>query len=132
MTNLISRREVNGHELVYIPKYVPRDDPMFEWDDREVFDLFLPALQKIVPDLSPSDIVAWFVRRARIVQPLQVIGYSGRAPQPTFDSGPISVVNNAQLLQTDLHNSMVVRHARAAVQSIVRADEVAEQACDTR
>ncbi len=58
------------------------------------------------------------------MQPIQVLGYSRNVPKPDY-SGPVSVVNNSQLLETDLHNSMVIRHAREAVRAVIRADEAA-------
>ena len=122
MTNLIPKEEVNGLELMYVPKYVVRNDPTFEATDREVFDEFFPHLKRLTEGLTQQDVSAWFVRRAAIVQPLQVVGYSAHAPQPDFRSGPVAIVNNAQLLETDLHNSMVIQHAKDAVRSMLEAD----------
>ena len=62
------------------------------------------------------------------VQPLQVVGYSRNVPQPEFRDGPVSFVNNAQLLETDLHNSMVIQHAKDAVRAMLDADADAEGA----
>ena len=107
---------------MYVPKYVVRNDPTFEATDREVFDEFFPHLKRLTEGLTQQDVSAWFVRRAAIVQPLQVVGYSAHAPQPDFRSGPVAIVNNAQLLETDLHNSMVIQHAKDAVRSMLEAD----------
>ena len=122
MTNLISNEEVNGLELMYVPKYVVRGDATYEATDGEVFDEFFPHLQRLTSGLTKENVVASFVRRAPIVQPVQVIGYSDNVPQPEFRSGPISFVNNAQLLETDLHNSMVIQHSKAAVRDMLAAD----------
>jgi protoporphyrinogen oxidase len=124
MTNLIDPAEVGGLSLVYVPHYVPSSDPALTTSDDEVFAEALPALQRIYPDLSRDDIAAWFVRRAEIVQPVQGIGYSHSAPQPRV-SGPLTMVNNAQLLETDLNNGKVVEHATLAAAAIARADGLA-------
>ncbi len=122
MMDLISSDEVNGLELVYVPKYIVAGDPIFEASDEEIYESFFPALQRIFPELLAADLDSWFVRRARIVQPIQVLGYSRNVPSPDFE-GPVSVVNNSQLLETDLHNSMVILHAREAVRAVIQADE---------
>jgi protoporphyrinogen oxidase len=125
MTNLVDPAEVGGLSLVYVPHYVPSSDPALAVGDDAVFAEALPALQRIYPDLSPDDVTAWFVRRAEIVQPVQGIGYSHSAPQPRV-AGPLTMVNNAQLLETDLNNGKVVEHATAAAEAIARADGATE------
>lgn len=128
MTNLVDRTETGGHSLAYVPAYVPATDPLMAAPDDAVFEEALEGLTRIYPDLERDDIEGWWVRRAEIVQPVQGIGYSHDAPQPDFACGPVSVVNNGQLLETDLNNSRVVAHARAAVEQLERAEAVS---CET-
>ncbi len=127
MTNLVDRSEVGGHSLAYIPAYVPATDPLMAAADDVVFERAFAGLSRIYPDLTRDDIDGWWVRRAEVVQPVQGIGYSHDAPQPDFACSPVTVVNNGQLLETDLNNSRVVAHARQAAEQLQR-DEAA--ACE--
>lgn len=120
MTNLVDPAEVGGHSLAYVPAYVPATDPLMTATDDEVFARAFEGLARIYPDLVPDDIEGWWVRRAEIVQPVQGIGYSHDAPQPDFACGPVTVVNNSQLLETDLNNSRVIAHAHEAAASLLR------------
>lgn len=133
MSDLVDTSETAGYELVYVPKYVRQHDPLLEASDDEVFARFFRGLKDLYPDLSEDDIAHWYVRRATVVQPIQGIEYSMHAPRPDF-SQPVIVVNNAQLLESDLHNSEVVRHARAAadtLDSVMRQQETPATARQT-
>lgn len=118
MTNLVDSSEVGGYSLAYIPAYVSATDPLLSTPDDAVFERAYAGLARLYPDLTRDDIAHWWVRRAEVVQPVQGIGYSQHAPQPDFSRGPVTVVNNAQLLETDLNNSRVVLHAREAADAL--------------
>lgn len=122
MTNLVDREETAGHTLAYVPAYVPATDPLMTASDDVVFEAAFEGLRRIYPDLERDDVEGWWVRRAEIVQPVQGIGYSHDAPQPDFACGPVTVVNNGQLLETDLNNSRVIAHAREAAGHLARAE----------
>src|SRR5690606_7511437 len=36
MTALVDKQELGGHALVYLPKYLPADDPAWQWSDDEI------------------------------------------------------------------------------------------------
>jgi len=128
MTNLVDRAETAGHSLAYVPAYVPATDRLMASPDKTVFESAFEGLSRIYPDLERDDIEGWWVRRAEIVQPVQGVGYSHDAPRPDFACGPVTVVNNGQLLETDLNNSRVVAHAREAVAQMEHADA---DSCET-
>ena len=45
MTALVDRGQLGGHTLVYLPKYVAPDDPLFEVSDDEIEARFLAGLR---------------------------------------------------------------------------------------
>ena len=67
MTALIDKKEVNNKHLIYLPKYVNSDDPLFDKDDAELRKIFLDALFKMYPEISEDDLLFWGVSKARVV-----------------------------------------------------------------
>ncbi len=73
MTALIDKKEVNNMNLIYLPKYVNSDDPLFNKDDAELRKIFMDALFKMYPEISENDLVFWGVSKARVVFALPTI-----------------------------------------------------------
>lgn len=59
MTALVDKNELADHTLVYLPCYVPSDDPLFAESDEEIERRFITALLKMYPKLSLEDIAAF-------------------------------------------------------------------------
>jgi protoporphyrinogen oxidase len=81
MTAFIDPAEVGGKSLVYLPKYAPSSDPLFQADDAEVVATFLPFLQQMYPAFDPSQVVAARVSKVPQVFAVPSVGYSDDAPQ---------------------------------------------------
>lgn len=81
MTAFIDPAEVDGKSLVYLPKYAPASDPLFQADDADVVATFLPFLQQMYPAFDPSQVVAARVSKVPQVFAVPAVGYSDDAPQ---------------------------------------------------
>ncbi len=80
MTSFIDPAEVGGKSLVYLPKYAPASDPLFEADDADVIAAFLPFLQQMYPAFDPSQVVAARVSKVSQVFAVPALAYSDDAP----------------------------------------------------
>ena len=80
MTALIDPAEVDGHTLVYLPKYTAADDPLFGTSDDEVVAEFLPYLRQMYPGLDDDDVVVSRVSRVRQVFAVPTRRYSESMP----------------------------------------------------
>lgn len=118
MSNLIKTEETAGRHLVYVPKYAPPGDPLYDLPAEEVLARFLPGLRKMFGGPSDAEIEAFSVQRAPYVQPLQVRHYSEQIPPMEGDEEGLFFVNSAQLVSSNLNNNEVIRHARAAAQAL--------------
>jgi len=67
MTSLTDPRDYNGHSLIYLPKYVSSDDPLFEASDKNVEQEFTQAFLKMFPQLKQSDISSFRTAKNRYV-----------------------------------------------------------------
>lgn len=77
-TNIVSPDELGGYHLIYLPKYMPGDDPVMSWDTNKIQTEFISALRKIHPSLNQADIAHVAVFRERYVQPLQEVNFLER------------------------------------------------------
>jgi protoporphyrinogen oxidase len=115
MTSLVDPETFGGQTLVYLPKYVAPDDPLFAEPDDAIVARFTEGLRAMIPDLLPEEVLAARVSRVRHVFPLSTIGYSSRVP-PTATSVPgLHVVNSSHILHGTLNvNETVALAERAA------------------
>jgi protoporphyrinogen oxidase len=63
MSTLVDRSEFGGHSLVYLPKYVAPDDPLFEESDASIQERFVSALEKMYPHFSRDDLLEFRISR---------------------------------------------------------------------
>lgn len=81
MSALVDRfAEFDGNSLIYLPKYVTADDPTARWSDEKVKDVFLDALMRMHPHITPKDILGFEISRVRNVFALPTLEYSTRLP----------------------------------------------------
>jgi len=118
MTALVDREEVGGHHLVYLPKYVPSDDPLLKATDAEIEASFLGGLKRMYPELTDADIVSFQVARVSHVMALPTLAYSEKAPPRETSRPGLSVVNSAQIVNGTLNVNETVALASAAAQAL--------------
>lgn len=123
MSAFVDPRHFGGHTLVYLPKYLPPDDPFFNADDDEVRARFLPALMRLYPDLVEDDVLAFRVSRVRHVFAISTIGYSERVP-PLHTSQPgIHLCGSAQIVNGTLNVDEAVALAERAARRLASGAE---------
>ena len=118
MTALVDPAEVGGHTLVYLPKYVGPDDPLFEASDDEIRGTFLAYLRQMHPDLGESDVLAFRVSRERQVFAVPTIDYSRRVPPMVTSVPGLYLAGSAHLVHATLNvddTLSLVDHALVAV-----------------
>ncbi len=114
MSNLVDPAELGGHRLVYLPKYVSPDDPLFDADDDAIRREFMDGLSAIHPLLSGEDVVAFQVARARYVMAIPTISYSERVPPFATSNPNLFLVNSAQIVNGTLNVNETVGLANRA------------------
>jgi protoporphyrinogen oxidase len=103
MTAFVDPEEVGGHHLVYLPRYVPPDHPLFEASDEEVRARFEPALRRLYPALTDEDVLAFRVSRVRQVFAVPTIDYSERIPPMVTSVPGLHLAGSAHLLNATLN-----------------------------
>ncbi|MEO0531127.1 MAG: FAD-dependent oxidoreductase, partial [Planctomycetota bacterium] len=115
MTTIVDPKELGGRHLVYLPKYVPANDPLFECTDDELREEWLTALEKMHPHFSREDVVAMRFSRVRSVMALPTINYSERLPSVETGVPGVWAVNSAQILKGNLNVNETIQVADEAI-----------------
>jgi len=119
MTALVDRARFGGHTLVYLPRYLTQDDPLWQASDADVRASFLAGLGRIYPELQPDDVVAFQVARVRDMLALTTIDYSRSACPPLETSLPnVFLVNSAQIVNGTLNVNETVALANDAARRL--------------
>ena len=121
-TNVVSPEELGGHHLVYLPKYMPKNDKMAGFDDDELAQLFTKSLQSVFPDLKDEEIKHTLVFREPCVQPLQELYSLERKLDIQTPISGLYVANTSMILNSTLNNNAVITLAKKAA-DIIQSDK---------
>ncbi len=110
MSAVVDRRHFGGSALVYLPKYVAPDDPLFQRTDESIVDEFVAALRRMYPDFAPESVIAARVSRAPAVFAMTTLGYSRSLPAIATS---VPQLVHRQLRATGQHHARRRRDARA-------------------
>ena len=111
MSALVDRAAFQDRALVYLPRYVRPDDPVFKRSDEEITSEFAGALRRIHPSLGSQDILAGRVSRARYVFPRPVAGRTVLPPMDTSVPG-VHLLNSSHIQYGTLNVNETVQLAR--------------------
>jgi len=111
-THVVSKEMLGGRALVYLPKWLPSDDPFYCESNEQVVELFLQSLRRVIPDFSEVDIVKGVVYRDPFVQPILGLGYSENIPAMTTPVKNFYMVNTSMILNSTLNNNQVIQLAK--------------------
>lgn len=120
MSALVEPSELDGHGLVYLPRYQAPDDPLFEASDEEIVDRFSAALGRAYPQFDRGDVVSAKVARAKEVFAVPTLGYSALVPSTRTSIPGVWLVNSAQIEQSTLNVDESVRVAERGVEEVLR------------
>lgn len=120
MSTLVDRAELGGHVLVYLPKYVAPDDPIFSLSDGEIRETFLAALERMVPAFDRADLLAFRVSRVKHVFALPTLHYSRMLPPMTTSVPGLHLVNTAHIVNGTLNVNETIQLANRAAERLLR------------
>jgi protoporphyrinogen oxidase len=119
MSALVDRKEFGGKALVYLPKYVSPDDPIFSLSDEEIKQLFLAALSRMYPHFSPHKVLAFRISRVRHVFALSTLNRSAHLPPVVTSIPGLYIVNSAQIVNATLAVNETIQLAKRALLEIL-------------
>lgn len=128
MSALADRAQFGGRHLVYLPKYVAPDDPLFDEPDAAIRDRFLGALERMYPHFRRDDVLAFRVSRVRQVFAVPTLGYSERVPPVTTSVPGVYLLNSAHLVNGTLNVNETLALAEQALPELLALRPRAKEA----
>lgn len=120
MSALVDRKYLGGNALVYLPKYVPSDDPAFSLSDQELEEKFVQALIQMYPRFERSDLLCFQVSRVRYVLAISTLNYSEKLPPMQTSIPGIYIINSAHIANGTLNVNETVQLAETAAEQILK------------
>jgi protoporphyrinogen oxidase len=114
MTTLVKPEDFGGRSLVYLPKYVPANDPAFERSDAELQNTFIQALERMYPHFQPSDVLSFQISRVKYVVAVPTLNYSQYLPPMNTSLAGLHIINSAHILNGTLNVNETVQLAEQA------------------
>ena len=117
MSAIVDKKEFDGNALVYLPRYIAPDDPLFDKTDEEIEHYFLTGLERMYPHFRRKDVVAFKVSKVRQVFPVPVVRYhEGLADMKSSVDG-VYIVNSSHIVNGTLNINETVQLAEKFFES---------------
>lgn len=108
-STLTDETDRGDRHVVYLTKYLHREDPRFAQPEAEIQSSWFTALQQLFPDLRTEDIETQFVFRAPFVEPVYTRGFMKRRPPEVMIAGRVFLATTTQVypLVTSWNGSVI-------------------------
>lgn len=119
-TNFDSPKNYDGKHIVFLSRYLAKEDPLWDRGDDEYLDFALGHLRRMFPALERSWVVDFRIWRAEFAQPVTERGYSEYVPgrETPFSNAFISTM--AQIYPEDRGTNYAIRDGQAAAVAMAR------------
>ena len=119
MSALVDKQYFGGNSLVYLPKYLSPDDPLFNQSDDELRNYFLDNFKKMYPWLTDDNIKFAGVARAKHVITVAKLNYSDILPGIKTSIPNVSIINTSHIKDGTLNVNETVRVAETKLDEIL-------------
>ena len=124
MTALADKQYFDGNSLVYLPKYVSPDDPLFTKSDDEIKNYFIDTLKKMYPWLKEDNFKFTGVARAKHVITVLNLDYSDNLPDIKTSIPGVYIVNSAHIKDGTLNVNETIKVAESKLEEIIGKDNL--------
>ena len=119
-TNMIDPSLYGGRHIVYLTNYTARESDLYQKNDAELLEDFIPHLQKINPEFDRSWIREYYHHKVDGAQPIIGVNYSQRIPDHRTPIRNLYLANTTQIYPEDRGTNYSVRMGRQVAAMVVR------------
>jgi protoporphyrinogen oxidase len=131
-TQVLGTEHTDGLHLVYLPKYCAPDAPEQTEDDESIYRRFTDYLARLSPGFNREEVVDWTVQRAKLVEPVHVLG-----PDRNVRVAPIwpgveglALASNAQIYPYLLNGDSVMGFAEGVAREVAERFQLSSVPAD--
>lgn len=122
-TNFEPPASYGGKHIVYLSKYLPTSDDLYQMSDDEVYQFSLPHISRMFPDFDPSWVAQYHVHRAEYSQPIVCRNYSALIPAEDTPLQNLHLATMAQIYPEDRGTNYAIREGRRLGRKLASADD---------
>lgn len=123
-TNFDDKSNYGGEHIAYMSKYLPTSDPMYQFDEKQLFEYCLPHIQRMFPGFSADEwVIGYRAWKAEFSQPVITKHYSTLIPATKTPIGNVWLSTMAQIYPEDRGTNYAVRHARQVAREMIKTLE---------
>lgn len=120
-TNFIDPSHYGGDHIVYVSRYLAREDPVWWYSDEAYLDFALEHLQRMFPELRRDWINDYRLWRASYAQPVTERHYSDYLPGTETPFANARIATMAQIYPEDRGTNYAIRDGRRIGREIAAA-----------
>ena len=114
-TNFEGSENYDGRHIVYLSKYLPTSDKLYNLDVNSFYDYAEPYLKKMFPDYDHSWLINKNLWKARYSQPIVVKNYSSIIPEMKTPYKGLYICTMAQIYPEDRGTNYAVKYAKKLI-----------------
>lgn len=119
MSALVDNKYLGGKSLVYLPKYVVDNDPLFNESDENIKKYFIDNFKKMYSWLTDDNIKFVGVARAKHVITVAKLGYSASLQDVKTSVPNVYIVNTSHIKDGTLNVNETIRVAETKLEEIL-------------
>jgi protoporphyrinogen oxidase len=119
MSALVDKKYLDGNALIYLPKYVVANDPLFDKSDEDIKTYFIDNFKKMYPWLTDDNIKFAGVARAKHVITVARLDYSELLPDIKTSVPNVYIINTSHIKDGTLNVNETVRVAETKLEEIL-------------
>lgn len=119
MTALVDKKHLDGKALIYLPKYLVKDDPLFNETDENIKTYFIDNLKKMYPEIKDKNIRFVGVAKAKHVITVAKLNYSELLPAVRTSIPNLHIINTSHIKDGTLNVNETVRVAEDKLEELL-------------
>jgi protoporphyrinogen oxidase len=113
-TNFVDRAHFGGDHIVYCGDYLPPEHELFNLDEDQVLERYLPALSRFNPDFDPGWVRHSWLHRTPYAQPVPTLNHSHNLPDIRTPLPGLYLASMSQVYPWDRGTNFAVELGRRA------------------